>query len=263
MRKKILSLLSLALLFSVTGCRNQNEIDYGPSITRKEAITLLTSASGKTNATDYVLPTAFEAKITVPFLALILVVPRVDQIVYSQKQEFYSDIVGGDTYWAFRKDDQMIEAQSVSTAQGSSESKIEKTYQVVNKSFTDAAGDMKPTFSPYAENIPANALRSRPKEILTRLNSLESDGSYSASATTYTVRKEEYRSNGEGNLFIAFEATPADGSNRLSITYVFKNSLLVQDDEKQTLVGNLSEYTWAEPTVTYPDLSTFTLKTAS
>lgn len=259
MNKKLLSLACLPLIVSLSACSGSNEAKYGPSISRSDAEVMLDSIYNTTSSTSFNLPTAYEATVTVPFFALILIVPRVDKVVYSESQQFYSDVVNGSSYWAFYKDGKMIEAQSVSVTQDST-SVQNNTYKIVTDTFKEAVNDIKPIFSPGATSLAQNALVSRPNAIKARLLALDSDGYYVSGTTKYSVKNEEYRSNGDGNLFIAFKAEPNDDSETLNVQYIFQNNLLIKDEEKQRLFTNDSEYAWEEPKIEYPDLSNFTLE---
>jgi predicted small lipoprotein YifL len=264
MKKTLTGLVLLALVTALTGCRNKNEDLYGPSLTRAQAETHLQAIIDATSGSAFNKPTAYTLKRSSPFFALIIVVNRVDTVTYSPAKSYYLDQYGDDSYWAYLKDDQMIEAKSVLTTSSDSASTSASTrtstYSVTNDTFTQACDAMRPKFAPYPDTVVSNAISSRPKDILAGLKEIDAGNGTLAgtSSVTYSVIDEEYRSQGDDNLYLSYTKKPSDKSSSTRCTYVFKDYLIQSDHEKQTIIDDGYDFTWGEPSISYPDLSTFT-----
>jgi hypothetical protein len=188
----------------------------------------------------------------------------VDTVTYSPAKSYYLDQYGDDSYWAYLKDDQMIEAKSVLTTSSDSASTSASTrtstYSVTNDTFSQACDAMRPKFAPYPDTVVSNAISSRPKDILAGLKEIDAGNGTLAgtSSVTYSVIDEEYRSQGDDNLYLSYTKKPSDKSSSTRCTYVFKDYLIQSDHEKQTIIDDGYDFTWGEPSISYPDLSTFT-----
>jgi hypothetical protein len=260
MKRNPVGLLSIVGLLCLSGCgANENQKLYGDKITRSEATTILSSIVNATTASGFTLPTAFSAEKTTLTLALIFVGARTDQITYDKTNQYYCDVCGGTTLWVYYQNSTMYELSSVTSTDSSSKQVITKTYKTTTSPFDDAIYDARTDiFIPTPRNIPQEAIIDQPKTLLDHFQAIEKDGKYTSGNITYSFKDEEYRSKGDGYLYLSYKEVPSDGSSASPCTYVFENNLLVKGYEQNGLFQPGGTYTWTAPSYEYPNLSEFT-----
>lgn len=258
-RNPFLTLGALSLL-CLTSCGDDGKTKlYGEKITRSDATSILSSIVVTTSATGYKLPTAFSAKVTTLTFALIFVGARTDDIVYDKDRSFYSDVCGGTTLWVYYKDSAMYQLSSVTTTDENSQSVVKKTYTTTSSGFDDAIYNSRTDiFIPTPRSIPQEVLVDKPAEISKNLKAIEADGKYTSGTLSYTIKDEEYRSKGDGSLYLSYTRVPSDGSSTMPCHYIFENSKLVEYYENNGIFAPGGTYSWDTPTYEYPNLSDFT-----
>lgn len=258
-KRSFLRLISLVGLLSLSSCgSSEAERLYGPKISRSEATSLLSSIVNATSASTYSLPSDYSAEVTSLTFAIIFVGARTDSILYDKTHQFYRDVCGGTTLWVFFKDNVMYELSSV-TGHDSSSQLTTKTYKTTTSPFDDAIYDARnDLFIPTPRNIPQAAILDTPKTLLDHFQAVEKDGKYTSGNITYSFKDEEYRSLGEGSLYLSFKEVPSDGSSASPCTYVFHDNQLQKGYHQSGFFSIGGTYDWTAPSYDYPNLSEFT-----
>lgn len=262
-----LFLALLTPLFALSGCGEDPNAKYGPTITRAEALTLLNAIN--TQAKGNPLPAAYHATYTQPILVLILVGNHTDDITYDTTNSFYEDTLGSNSYWAFKKDNAIYTARDV-TSSSNSTSTHTMSYEVhssssytfsegVNAMVKEANGGSFLTITPYPDSFLIKEAQTRGQEIATELSAFGTEGNTSASNGT-SISDESYRSNGAGELFMSYKTTTTSNGSSSTTTceYRFSSNLMVRDYEYQSWVPNEANLSYSDVTLNYPDFSKFT-----
>jgi hypothetical protein len=278
-KKSNLAFLSLSMVAAMlSSCGNALEKEYGPTIKRADAMSLLQAIIAKNGTSSASGPTAFSVSHTdTAAFVIIAVVPYTENMSYDKTNQYYYSEIGSIKRWVFVKDGTLYDAKYSKTTKTDASS---STYEVETKTYTvstagfdnevqtavndkDGLTFLESRVNPQSVNSKANI--SEPTDTLAKLKKYnDGNGSYTDNSTTYTISNEEYRSSADGTLYISFNQNSVDGSNDKSTTNYtmgIKDYLTVTDRNKQ--VGTIVKldygynFTWQAPSLNYPDLSTF------
>jgi hypothetical protein len=275
MNKKLnFAFLSLTMLAAtLSSCGNALEKKYGPTIKRADALTALETVISHNGGSSVTQPKAYKGSHTDTAVWIMLAVPYTENMMYDKTNQYYYSEIGSIKRWVFAKDGTLYDAKyskSSKTDANSSVYEVEtKTYTVSTAGFDNevqtAVNDkdgltfLESRIDP--QTIFAKANITEPTSMLAKLKKFnDGNGSYVDGSTTYTIANEQYRSSGDGTLYISFNQSSVDGNNSKSTTTYtmgIKNYLTVTDRNKQSVLDYGYNFTWEAPSLSYPDLSTF------
>jgi hypothetical protein len=233
---------------------------YGPSISRKDALSALAEIEKAVAASDFVLPKSYTMTQKGLAAILILPLPYTETDIYDPAANYCRREIGNDRYWVYQEESgAIISAKDVTRSDSSSQSVETKTYtRSISATFSSEVEKSRVYLLSRSLSGVTGDVRSAPEEAYARLSRFETSDSLTSDNETYAITNEAYYSSGAGLLSLNFSVKEGTSGTQ-DYCYQFKDSLVQTATEHSGIITSGATYQWDVAEKTYPDLSTFTL----